>query len=303
MVRNETEFVHHEILGAALCRVASRTSLAGSPGMLPTLSFGPWQMDTYTVVVAIAVTTGAVYAFERLLQLDYPPPVIARGLILMSLGGVALTLVANEIVNRQRLARGALMFMPESRDIFWTLLGGGLVAVLYMRHYRAPVGQVLDLGVPALPLSQAIARLGCTAAGCCYGVPTNSWLGVYLPDDTGVWADRYPTQLLAAGANLLIFLILVTVERFIPPHPPPAEGGSEKAPPSGGGWRFPGFLSLFYIVLFSLKRFLLASMRQEGTIPLVGPLSWMHLNALVAGSAAGAVILWNFYCRRKETTA
>ena len=248
--------------------------------MLPTLSLGSWQIDTYALVVTLAVMISAVYAFERLLRLDYPPLVIARGLILMSLGGVGLTLLANEIINQQRLAHSGFLALQESRDIFWTLLGGGIVAVLYIRWYKAPVGRVLDLGVPALPLAQAIARLGCAAAGCCYGRPTDSWLGVYLPDDRGLWVERYPTQLLAAAANLAIFLVLLAVERY-------------------GQRPFDGFLALLYVLLFSLKRFALAYLRQEGAVPLLGPLSWMHLNALLAGSAALGLIAWNLYRRKK----
>jgi len=250
--------------------------------MLPTLSLGPWQIDTYALVVTLAVMIGAIYAFERLLCLDYPPIVIAGGLILMSLGGVGLTLLANEIINQQRLAHSGFLALQESRDIFWTLVGGGIVALLYIRHYKASVGQVLDLGAPALPLSQGIARLGCAAAGCCYGRPTDSWLGIYLPDDGGLWAVRYPTQLLAAAANLSIFIVLLAVER-------------------SGRRPFDGFLALLYILLFSLKRFILAYLRQEGAVPLLGPLSWMHLNALLAGSAALALMIWNLYRRKKAS--
>ncbi len=262
--------------------------------MLPTLTIGAWQIDTYALIVTLAVMVGAVVAFERLLRLDYPPLVIARGLLLMSVSGAALTLLANEIINRQRIAHSGFLALQESRDVFWTLLGGGLVALLYIRWYKAPLGRVLDLGVLALPLAQAIARLGCTAAGCCYGIPTDSWLGVYLPDDRGLWAVRYPTQLLAAAANLLIFLALLAVDRY-------GRRQSRLSPGGGGTWFFDGFLALLYILLFSLKRFALAYLRQEGAVPLLGPLSWMHLNALLAGCVAAGLIVWNLVKREEQT--
>jgi len=259
--------------------------------MLPMLSLGSWQIDTYALVVTLAVTVGGVVAFERLLRLDYPPLVIARGLLLMSVGGVALTLLANEIINRQRIAQDGLLALQESRDIFWTLLGGGLVALLYIRWYKAPLGRVLDLGVLALPLAQAIARLGCAAAGCCYGLPTDSWLGVYLPDDRGLWAMRYPTQLLAAAANLAIFVTLLVVDTWL---------GKRRGSARGATWPFDGLLALLYVLLFSLKRLALASMRQEGAVPLLGSLSWMHLNALIAGCVAAGLIVWNLVQRKEQ---
>jgi phosphatidylglycerol:prolipoprotein diacylglycerol transferase len=142
-----------------------------------------------------------------------------------------------------------------------------------------------------LPLGQAIGRLGCFAAGCCYGRPTDSWLGMYLPDHDhdGIWMVRYPTQLMSATANLLIFFIVLAVERY----------GIRRAGKSCG-WPFDGFLTLLYIALFSLKRFAMAFLRQSGAIPMVGSLSWMHVNALVGLVAASALIFWNLYQGKKE---
>jgi len=57
-------------------------------------------------------------------------------------------------------------------------------------------------------------------------------------------------------------------------------------------WPFDGFLSLLYVVLFSLKRFWMGFLR-ESAVPVLGPLSEMHLQALIALTAATALILWN----------
>ena len=37
---------------------------------------------------------------------------------------------------------------------------------------------------------------------------------MYMPNEYGVWAVRYPTQLMSAAANLLIFFTLLAVERY-----------------------------------------------------------------------------------------
>ena len=44
--------------------------------------------------------------------------------------------------------------------------GAGLV---YVRRHRLPIGKMADLAAPPLALGQAIGRIGCLAAGCCYG--------------------------------------------------------------------------------------------------------------------------------------
>ncbi len=259
--------------------------------MLPTLTIGSWQISTYGVFFTLAVVVSGIYAFERLRRLGYPPSVVLRGLMLMTLGGAVSTFLAYWILHQYHLAHDELLGPQESTDVFWTLFGGAIVALPYIRRHKAPLGRTLDLGVPALALALAIGRLGCISAGCCYGIRTTSALGLYLPDDQGVWAVRYPTQLLALIANLLIFVTLLAVERY---------GERRQGQRTEGKtWPFDGFLVLLFILLYSLKRFILAFMRQEGTIHLLGPLSWMHLNALVAGSAAAVLIVWNIL-RRKE---
>lgn len=42
-------------------------------------------------------------------------------------------------------------------------------------------------------------RVGCLMNACCGGRATSSRLGVWLPDDRGVWRRRVPTPLLEAG--------------------------------------------------------------------------------------------------------
>jgi phosphatidylglycerol:prolipoprotein diacylglycerol transferase len=221
-------------------------------------------------------------------ELGYRPTVVIRGFLFAVFSGTIAIFLANWITNYLRYSHDGLLFMPESRDIFWTLLGGGIAALIYIRKINAPLGRVLDQIAPALPLAQAIGRLGCTAAGCCFGIITDSWLGVYMPDDQGYWAMRYPTQPIAAVADFLIFIILLIL------------GRSGKSKQNTNLWRFDGFLALLYILLFSIKRFILAYFRQEGTIPMCGPLSWMHLNALTGGLFALVLIVWNIQRNKKE---
>lgn len=49
------------------------------------------------------------------------------------------------------------------------LIGGVLAAVYYLRKYRLPFWATADLLAVGLPLAHAFGRLGCFAAGCCWG--------------------------------------------------------------------------------------------------------------------------------------
>lgn len=260
--------------------------------MLPILELGPWQVSTYLVAAALGLLVAGMWAFHRLLTLDHPPGIIVQGFALTLLGGFVGTCLIPYLINAVRVARSGVLVHSEGLSIIWALASAVAVAAAYCRWRRISLGLALDMAALPLPLGQAIGRLGCFAAACCYGRPTDSWLGFYLPDHDGAWLVRYPTQLLSAAANLGIFFILLAVER---------QGirrvGKDR------GWPFDGFLILLYIALFSLKRLGIAFLRESGAVPVLGPLSWMHVNALLGLAVTSTLICWNLDRKRRETMA
>jgi hypothetical protein len=103
-------------------------------------------------------------------------------------------------------------YAPDPLSIFRVWEGGmsyfggfGLAiatAIYIIRARRIPVWQLGDLAAPSLALGYGIARIGCFAAGCCYGAPTDLPWGVQFPGHTHA---VHPTQLYATAMNLLIF--------------------------------------------------------------------------------------------------
>jgi prolipoprotein diacylglyceryltransferase len=126
-----------------------------------------------------------------------------------------------------------------------------------------------------------------------------------LPNAYGVWAVRFPTQLLSAAVNLGISATLVLVERYGLHRAGRREETdsslrSEQAPRASTGarqvpvcsWPFDGFLFLLYVELFSLKRCAMAFLRED-PVPVPGPLSRMHLYAIAGLMIATVLILYN----------
>lgn len=256
--------------------------------MFPVLELGPWQVSTYQVTATLAVVMAGMWTFHRLLRREYPLDLIIRGMfwtILIAFAGVYL---ATYLINVQRVAHNGILARPEGISIVWGLISGLGAAVVFCRRHHISPGWALDMAAPPTFLGLAIGRLGCASVGCCYGRPASSWMSVYLPDDHGFWLTRYPTQLMAFAADLLIVFILLAVERY-------GMGQRRKM----GGWAFDGFLALLGLFLYSLKRFGLAFLRQSGGFPMIGSLSWMHISALIGMAGASLLILWNFY-RNKE---
>ncbi len=119
-----------------------------------------------------------------------------------------------------------------------TWLGGvvvGFPVTILLIHKFVPVAKgralyTFSLIVPQIVLAHAFGRIGCFLAGCCYGAPTDSFLGVTFP---GMDHKVLPTQLFEAtfeftlyilmmifwkkfkGHNLEIYFILYGIFRFI----------------------------------------------------------------------------------------
>ena len=116
---------------------------------------------------------------------------------------------------------------PHWTDIFSisTLQAGGVfsggligalgAAVWYIRKNRLPALATCDACAPGLALGHAIGRLGCFAAGCCYGKPTNAWWGVTFTNPvanqlvgTPLNEALEPTQLFEFAVELANFFLL-----------------------------------------------------------------------------------------------
>jgi len=103
--------------------------------------------------------------------------------------------------------------------------GAAGVSLWYLRRHHMSFARVADLVVPYLALGHFFGRLGCFAAGCCYGKPTSSAVGLPFPRGSLVHTElaRYgvvavattatmplhPTQLYEAIAELGIFVLLL----------------------------------------------------------------------------------------------
>ena len=98
-------------------------------------------------------------------------------------------------------------------------LGGPIFAmpftVWYLRKYKLPLWKTMDAMIPGLAIAHALGRLGCLAAGCCYGKPTGSDWGVRLyselvdPQFQGI--ALHPTQIYESASLLVLFAGLLYV--------------------------------------------------------------------------------------------
>jgi phosphatidylglycerol:prolipoprotein diacylglycerol transferase len=131
--------------------------------------------------------------------------------------------------------------------------GGFLMATacssLYFRVVGLPGWQVADCIAPGLALAQGMGRIGCFLAGCCWGTPTSSRLGVTFTSQvahnlTGVplGVKLHPTQLYEAAVVLLAIPLLLWLRRTK---------------------TFQGEVILAYVLYYAVVRFFLEFVRDD----------------------------------------
>jgi phosphatidylglycerol:prolipoprotein diacylglycerol transferase len=101
------------------------------------------------------------------------------------------------------------------------VVGTALVAVIYARRGGWSFWTITDVFAPGVALGHALGRLGCYAAGCCFGKVTTSGWGASFPAGSVAFDELsslglvspgasftpplHPTQLYEACGELLIF--------------------------------------------------------------------------------------------------
>jgi phosphatidylglycerol---prolipoprotein diacylglyceryl transferase len=183
--------------------------------------FGPFTVYTYGVLVAAGFIAGLWYAYRQAPRAGLDPRKIWNlGIygILVALAASKLWLVFSNL--DYYLAYPRALFSAatiESGGVFYGGVIGGLAWVLLYTHFqKMPFLSVLDVSAAGVALGHGIGRLGCFAAGCCYGKPTSLPWGVTFSSSaaarlsgTPLHVALHPTQLYEASAEFLNFLILI----------------------------------------------------------------------------------------------
>jgi phosphatidylglycerol---prolipoprotein diacylglyceryl transferase len=182
------------------------------------------QIATYGVLLAIGFIA-ALWLTAQLAEKDGLPKdrIYDLGLYILasSLIGSKVLMVITEWNDYRGEWKRILSFdLWRSGGVYY---GGFLVAllvsVILMRRWQLPWRKTSDAFAPGVALGHSIGRLGCFSAGCCWGKPTTSWIGVHFTakagELTGVPTDSalIPTQLIEAIVNLVIFGFLMWLRK------------------------------------------------------------------------------------------
>jgi len=251
--------------------------------MLPKLiSIGSFYLPTYGVMVALAFLVGLAITVKLARRKGLNPELVTNLAVYVALAGMLGAKILMILFDWKR-------YMANPSDIFSLatlqaagVFQGGLIlalvtAVLYMRKQGLPLLGTSDAFAPGLALGHAIGKIGCFAAGCCWGIETKVPWAVKFHDPaayalTGVPLEiaLHPAQLYESGAEALVFGFLYW--RFGKPHAP-------------------GQIIGLYLVISSVLRFMIEFTRNhEQALPFGLPFSITQWIAVFL-AAAGAILL------------
>ena len=233
--------------------------------MYPHIHIGQWSLSSYMLLYGLALMAAGGMAFVRLVRGGMAPGPAGWSVLLVIWAAFAgamglMTLIGSSI----SWLREGVWSWQNNNAYIGGLLSGLAAAAWAFHHNKLPLLYAFDRLIVAIPLGQAIGRIGCFLTGCCYGQISHSWLAFPQPDRQGAWLPRYPSQLISAVANLLILAILLLLERW----------GRQRERTAKRGL-FDGALFWSYLGLYALKRFSTDFIRGDAQ-HVWGPLSTMH---------------------------
>lgn len=219
---------------------------------------GPVAVHTYGLFVALGFLAAMGWTWLEVRRAGLDENLIPDFALLGLFGGLLGARLMYVLLNLDWFAAH-----PANIVMFWkggmvfsggAVLGAALPIWLAWKK-GAPVLRWLDCVAPAAGLGQAIGRLGCYSAGCCYGAPTDQpWAATFT--DPGSLArplgvPLHPTQIYHALAGLACWGLILASKRWL----------------TRPGQRIGLFLVLFPVFRFTIE-FFRADFRGD-----LGPLS------------------------------
>ncbi len=263
---------------------------------------GSFPVGTYGLLLALGFFGGTALA-QRQGKLD--------GLKPAAITDLAIAILVAAILGSKLLMILVGLFTPAGqdgamafRDIFTmsTLraggaIHGGIIAATLVFFWKLRKGQGLPLRVtgdalvPGVALGQAIGRLGCFSAGCCYGTETHlPWAVTFTNpvaqafSGTPLDVPLHPVQLYNCFENLLVMTILLIARK--------RRG-------------FEGQIFALYFMVEGLGRIITETWRGDGDRG-TGWLGWAWLSTGRATGLAFMLLgagLWLAWSRRRPAVA
>jgi phosphatidylglycerol:prolipoprotein diacylglycerol transferase len=268
---------------------------------------GPFTLHTYGLFVALGFFLGITWIGRQGPQAGLPSSIgetLLGPFLLGGIGGARLFYVFFHLSDYAAHPLNVLKIWEGGLVWYGGVLGGAAAAVWVLRKKNIPLGPAADLTAPAAALGQALGRLGCFFAGCCYGRTCSlPWAVTFRRPDSlaPLNTPLHPAQLYEFILNLGLFGLLAFLfrsgvnapakffQRRTFPHPPLSRLSGRGWPegPGEGTWVGRGKLFFLYLALAGPLRLVMEAVRGDDRGALLGgltPTQWVALGSFAVGT-------------------
>ena len=246
-------------------------------------TIGPITIYGYGLMIAIGILA-AYWNTERLAKKSglNPEPVFDILLIGVGFGIIGAKLLFYITISDQLIANPNLIkaYLTEGFVVYGGIIFGIVAALLYCKKKKLLFFYYLDCAAPSIALAQGFGRIGCFLAGCCYGAPLDSPISITFTDSAYApnHIPLFPSQLVSSAFDFVHFFVLCALFK------------SNKQP---------GKIGAFYLVFYSIGRFIIEFFRGDLERGNVGTLSTSQFISVFVAIVGIALVV---FLTKKEST-
>jgi phosphatidylglycerol---prolipoprotein diacylglyceryl transferase len=243
------------------------------------IQFGDFYIPTYGVMVALAFLIGLWVTLKQARRAGMNPELVTNLVVYSALAGMLGAKLLMIVFDWDHFSKNpGDIFSVSTLQAAGVFQGGLILAIMvaffYLRHHKMAWLPTFDVFAPGIALGHGIGRIGCFAAGCCWGDRCDlPWAVTFRNPEanalTGVplYEALHPSQLYELGTEGLLFAFLWW--RISKPHKSGSIIGQ-------------------YLVFSSIARFLIEFTRHhEQALPFGLPLSitqWIAIGLAILGA-------------------
>lgn len=227
------------------------------------------KVYSYGLMIAIGIIVAGVMFLKKGKEKGYDEDKLTNLMIFAVIGGILGGKLLYILVNIKDYINNKSLFYKfgEGFVVYGAIILGLITIYICAKKYKLNFLKVLDCAVPGVAIAQGFGRIGCFLAGCCYGRPTDLFVGVMFPLDSLAPSGVYlhPTQIYSSVFDFLLGACLVIYSR----------NKNNKD----------GKVSCMYIIAYSIGRFIVEFLRNDdrGGMWLLSTSQWIAAGTLVAG--------------------
>jgi phosphatidylglycerol---prolipoprotein diacylglyceryl transferase len=209
---------------------------------------GSITIYTYGFFIALGATLGGLYMWRQGkkqfgLTFDQANTLFVLLILAGVVGGKAFVLFEDPTYYFKNLSK---LFSGSGFVFYGSLLTCIPAMLWYFKKNNIPTLAMLDVMAVVTCIVHGFGRIGCFNAGCCYGIPTDSFLGVTFTNPicqaSPLNTPLHPSQLYEATLIFSILIFLLIQKNYK---------------------KFQGQQFLLYLIIYAAGRSLLETMRGD----------------------------------------